>query len=183
MAPAQPSALVETGAPSMQTNIEDLHHELSQLAAAMFSGERPGHTLQPTALVNELWLRLLADRSFEFRSRPDFLAWASVAIRHVLVDHARRRNALKRGGGSARHSVQFDIASMPGVDILELDDALHALERQHPRSARVVEMIYFGGMTHAEAAQRLGVTDRTIRADWSLARAWLYRTLGDTTRQ
>ncbi len=155
-----------------------LQDDLAALARHLFAGERVDHTLQPTALVNELWLRLLADSTVQIRSRVEFLAWASRAMRHLLVDHARRKGAQKRGGG-ATHIPLADAPGRPGVDLLELDEALNLLEQRHARSARVVEMRFFGGMTDAEVAERLGVSDRTVRADWTLARAWLFRALGD----
>ena len=155
-----------------------MQRELQSIARHLFGHERREHTLQPTALVNELWVRVLRDGGINVRSRSEFVAWASTALRHLLVDHARKRRAQKRGGGAPRLLIHDEPAA-PGVDVLELDDALTKLETHHERSARVVEMRYFGGMTQGEVAERLGVSERTVRADWALARAWLRRTLSD----
>ncbi|MDX9911058.1 MAG: ECF-type sigma factor [Phycisphaerales bacterium] len=156
------------------------HAELGRIARHLFGSERADHTLQPTALVNELWVRMIEHNGFEVRSEAEFRAWAARAMRNILVDHARRKRAMKRGGGDA-HVVLIDIPGRPGIDVLDLHEALIRLESQHERSARVVEMRFFGGLTQAQTAERLGVTERTVRADWQLARAWLHQELLDAT--
>ncbi|MCA9311201.1 MAG: sigma-70 family RNA polymerase sigma factor [Phycisphaerales bacterium] len=157
-------------------DLESVRSDLRALARMLLSRERLAHTLQPTALLNELWLYYLKVDRVVFNSEAEVLAWASRVLRHLLVDHARRRHALKRGGRMARLSLD-DAAGRTHPDLLELNEALIRLEQRHPRSAQVVEMRYFGGMTDTEIAERLGVTDRTVRADWAAARAWLFSQL------
>jgi len=155
---------------------ERTRRDLHALAGQLLRGERADHTLQPTALLSEMWLRLLVQDGLEFETEAAFWAWASKTMRHILVDYARRRRAQKRGGGRRAGELP-DVVGAVGIDLLELDDALKRLEREHPRSARVVEMRFFGGMTEVMIAQRLGVSDRTVRSDWSMARVWLHREL------
>mgnify|MGYP001501438210 CR=1 FL=1 len=157
-----------------------VYAELRALAGAQLAHERPGHTLQPTALVHEAYLRLAGSDS-GFENRAHFLASASQAIRRVLVDHARTRNRDKRGGGRPRVDIvaadPADARAADGIDLIDLDDALRRLAEVSDRAARVVEMRYFGGMTMAEAALALGVSERTAAGDWAVARAWLRREL------
>lgn len=162
--------------PETQRVLELARLDLQLLAEHVFRGEQPGHTLQPTALLGELWLRLLGNDRVAFESPAAFRAWAATAMRHILVDHARRKRTLKRGGGRSKQPLH-DIESLRGFDLVELDDALELLTQKHPRSAQVIEMRFFGGMDTEMIADRLGVTARTVRADWSMARAWLHRTL------
>lgn len=161
-------------------DLAHFHAELQRIARHLFGSERADHTLQPTALVNELWVRLIQQGGIEVRSEAEFRAWAATAMRNILVDHARRKHAQKRGGES-RRTLLIDVPNGPGIDILELHEALTRLEIHHERSARVVEMRFFGGLTQAETAARLGVTERTVRADWTMARAWLHQVLTDST--
>lgn len=158
-----------------------LDEELRELARAYFAGERPGHTLQVTAIVNEVWLHLARRPEIQSLSRGAFRAWASAAIRHILVSHARAKAAQKRGGGWTRRPADelLAAASLRPEQLIELSDELDALASTHPRSARVVEMRFFGGMTDAEIAAELGVTDRTVRKDWATARAWLVARLSE----
>jgi RNA polymerase sigma-70 factor (ECF subfamily) len=156
--------------------------EMRRLAAAYLRGERPGHTLQPTALVHEAYLRMAGGRDPGPRSRTQFVALAARTMRNVLVDHARHRNAKKRGGG--RRPVTLDTsafadAAVP-VAIEDLADALDELARLSERQARVVELRYFGGLTIEETGQVLGVSGMTVKRDWALARAWLYRALSNS---
>ena len=155
---------------------EQTRRDLHALAGQLLRGERANHTLQPTALLSEMWLRLLVQDGLEFETEAAFWAWASKTMRHILVDYARRRRAQKRGGGRRAGELP-DVVGAVGVDLLELDDALKRLEQEHPRSARVAEMRFFGGMTEVMIAQRLGVSDRTVRSDWRMARVWLHRAL------
>ncbi len=150
--------------------------ELRAVAAVIFSRERVGHTLQPTAIVNEAWLRLAQSGTVQPEDRELFLALAAATIRRVLVDHARRHLAQKRGGG--RRGSEQDVELAAGTDdwaeeALALESELELLATLHPRSAQVCEMRYYGGLSDAEIALRLGVSDRTVRQDWATARAWL----------
>jgi RNA polymerase sigma-70 factor (ECF subfamily) len=166
---------VESEAPNQSTDewAGLLLRELRAIAATHFSGQPPGHTLQPTALLGELWLRA-AGRELRFDSPAAFKSWASAAIRSVLVDHARRRRAAKRGGGVRPIPLEgLQIAAGRELDVLEFESELCALEDLHSRSARVVQLRFYGGMTDAEIAQQLGVSERTVRDDWVMARAWL----------
>jgi RNA polymerase sigma factor (TIGR02999 family) len=158
--------------------LADVYDCLRELATAWFRAERAGHTLQPTALVHEAYLRLsAADRQIEERTR--FGGAAALAMRRVLVDHARRRNATKRGGDLVR--LDLGLVDPEGdsrdVDVLVLDEALTSLAAEHERAARVVELRFFGGLTVDQAASLLDVSPRTIELDWRFARAWLLERL------
>jgi RNA polymerase sigma factor (TIGR02999 family) len=151
-----------------------VYTELRRLAASKMRGERPDHTLTPTALAHEAWLRL-ADSEDDFSSRAHFFGVAANAMRRILVDHARARNAVKRGGGVVIRLEDIDIAA-PESDntLMALDEALDALFKKDPRAARVVEMRYFSGLAHTEIAEVLNVDRRTVDRDWAFARAWLF---------
>lgn len=155
--------------------------ELRSVAALLLRRERPGHTLQPTALVHEAYIRLGARLGEAWRNaigEASFRVYAARAMRHILIDHARRHASDKRGAGWLR--VEFvDSAVEPpnALDLIALDDALEALARLDPRKARVVELRYFAGLSVAETAAALGVATSTVDADWSFARAWLARRL------
>lgn len=155
--------------------------QLRLIAAQALRGERPGHTLQPTALANEAFLRLV-DQRVAWNDRVHFFAIAATAMRRVLVDHARARARLKRGGGSDRVALPPEaIAGDDGtgvVDCLALDEALEALRALHERQARIVELRFFGGMAMRDIAELLGVSLRSVEGDWAMARAWLRRRLG-----
>jgi RNA polymerase sigma factor (TIGR02999 family) len=155
-----------------------VYAELRAIAGAQLAHERPGHTLQPTALVHEAYMRLAGSES-GFENRAHFLASGAQAIRRVLVDHARTRKREKRGGGAARVDITSvdpaDQRASSEVDLIDLDDALRRLAEVSERAARVVEMRYFGGMTMPEVAVALGVSERTAAGDWAVARAWLRR--------
>jgi RNA polymerase sigma factor (TIGR02999 family) len=146
---------------------------LRRLAAAKLANEAPDHTLQPTALVHEAYLRLFGDQQFD--GRGHFFAAAAEAMRRILVNHARDRNRLKRGGG--RRRVDLDrltgLAAASDDDLLELDDALDRLARDYPAAAELVKLRFFGGMTLGEAAEALDLPRRTADRHWSFARAWL----------
>ncbi len=154
--------------------------ELHAIARRQLARERHPVTLQTTALVHEAYLRLVDDERVTSRGRAYFFAAVARAMRQVLVDAARRRNAVKRGG--AVPLVTLDGAELPvdayASEILDLDRALEELARLNPRQTRVVECRFFGGMSVPETAAALGVSERTVKGDWTLARAWLYRTLG-----
>jgi RNA polymerase sigma factor (TIGR02999 family) len=147
------------------------------------AAERPGHILQATALVNEAYLRLIDWKDVQWQNRAHFFAVASQIMRRVLVDVARTRDREKRGGGQLHVSLSEagDVAAGPlarGVDLLALDDALKSLEALSARQSRVVELRFFGGLSLEEAAHVLDVSVGTVRRDWSLAQAWLFRELG-----
>lgn len=159
-----------------------VYDELRRVAASALRRERAGHTLQPTALVHEAYVRLAAEPGERWRDRTHFLATAALAMRRILVDHARRRNALKR-----RHDerqVPLDTlaaaADTPDVDILALDRALLDLAALDPRQARVVELRFFGGLSVEETAEVVGASIRTVKRDWQAARAWLRRAMAQT---
>lgn len=155
-----------------------VYAELRAMAASQLAHERSGHTLQPTALVHEAYLRLAGSEA-GFENRAHFLASGAQAIRRVLVDHARTRNRDKRGGGAARVDIASvdpaDTRATSEIDLIDLDDAMRRLAEVTERGARVVEMRYFGGMTMAETAVALGISERTAAGDWAIARAWLRR--------
>jgi RNA polymerase sigma factor (TIGR02999 family) len=156
-----------------------VYDELHRMAAHYMRGERPGHTLQTSALVNEVYLRLADYKQMQWQDRAHFFAVAAQAMRRILIDFARARQNLKRGGGAERVSLDEALVVTPagGTDLLALDEALGRLDKLNPRQARMVELRYFGGLSEEELAEVLGVTTRTVRRDWSLARAWLYREL------
>lgn len=158
---------------------ELVYAELRRQAAGQLRAERAGHTLQPTALAHEAYLRMVGRGEFPWQNRAHFMAVAARAMRAILVDHARRRNALKRGGGVTPERVDTFVARDDGGAIRfdDLDAALHDLARLNERQARVVELRYFGGLNIEETAEVLGVSAMTVKRDWATARAWLYREL------
>ncbi len=152
-----------------------VYDELRAVAARMLAGERPGHTLPPTALVHEAYLRLIDQSRTDWANRAHFCGVAAGIIRRILVDHARARLTAKRGGDRER----LDVTDMetPGqassLDLLSLDEQLQELERLHPRHRRVIELRFFGGLSVEETARVLGVSAETVKLDWRAARAWL----------
>ena len=160
-----------------------VHDELRRIARGCMRGERPGHSLQATALVNEAYLKLVGAQQVNWQDRVHFLAVSARLMRRILVDAARSKNYQKRGGGA--QPVTLDeglVVSEPGRDLIELDEALDALASVDPRKARVVEMRFFGGLTVEESAAALDVSPDTIMRDWRLAKAWLLRELRGGTR-
>lgn len=156
-----------------------LYHEIRVLARQRLSGERPNHTLNTTALVNELFLRV-ANSGQQFRSESEFAAAASQIMRRILVDHARAHRRHKRGDGQLPlqlSSLTFDISQDQVVGVEVLDEALTRLAQIDERQARVVEMRFFGGLSAAEIAGQLGVSSKTVKRDWATARSWLKATL------
>lgn len=156
-----------------------VYQELHQAASRLLRREQPGHTLQPTALVNEAFLKLTGARLPETEGRAHFVGLAARAMRQILVDHARRRQAARRGGGVVAVTLE-NVGAEPAVpidDMLALNDALDQLAGMHPRMAQVIEYRYFGGLTEEETARLLEVTVRTVQRDWTRARAWLYQAL------
>jgi len=159
-----------------------VYAELRKLASAYLRGERSDHTLQPTALVHEAYLRLATLRSSKFDNRVHFFGAAATAMRRILVDHSRRHRAGKRGSGVA--TVDLDLAESvgidPRVDLLSLDQALERLAAISPVKERVVELRYFGGLSIEETAELLDVAPATVKRHWAFARVWLYRELGES---
>lgn len=167
--------------------IAGLTDELRLVAASMLASERPDHTLQPTAMVNELWLRMLPRNGrapCQFNSKAAFMAYASRAIRNILVDHARRKLAIKRGGAVETHRTDCDELPgplweiLPGVSVIELEDELTLLEEYQPLAVRVFEMRYFVGMTLSEIAEWLDMPLSGVKGEWGYAQAWLANRLG-----
>jgi RNA polymerase sigma-70 factor, ECF subfamily len=155
------------------------YDELRKLAGTYLRGERAGHTLQPTALVHEAWVRLADYARHDGTSRERFVAEAATVMRHILVDHARARNAAKRGGGEGRAAMHDDalmVSAHTGadaLDILALDEALERLRAIDPAQARLVELRFFGGLTLSEAAALMSLPQRTADREWRCAKAWL----------
>ena len=152
-----------------------VYDELRKLAAQRMAHEAPGHTLQPTALVHEAWLRLVNAEAHGFQNRGHFFAAAAEAMRRILIDHARRKSARKHGGGLQRVDLdQIDVPARADDDtLLGINDCREALSREDPKAAELVKLRFFGGLSVEEAAQAMGVTDRTARRYWRFARAWL----------
>ena len=156
-----------------------VYAELHRLAKRYMGHEHAGHSLQTSALVNEAYLRLVEAHGVRWQNRAHFFAVSAQIMRRILVDFARSRQNLKRGGGALQVTLDEGLIISPesGVDLLALDEALDKLAVLNPRQSRVVELRYFGGLNEEEAAEALKVSPRTVRHDWSLARAWLYREL------
>ena len=158
-----------------------VYDELRQLAAAILRLERPGHSLQPTALVNEAYLRLVDATKVEWQGRAQFLALAARLMRQILVDHARAHGAEKRGGDRVRVTLSDDSEGARGpeaLDVLDVDEALDELAAHDARKARVIELRFFAGLEMKEVAEVLRIGMTTAEDDWYFARAWLRRRLG-----
>jgi len=171
-------ASIEQGDPRAAEQLLPLvYDELRKLAAARLAQERPGQTLQATALVHEAYLRLVGDDGPPWNSRGHFFAAAAEAMRRILVDRARRKAAAKRGGEFARIELDPDLALAPEVkeDLIALDAALERLAAEYPVQAEVVKLRYFGGLSLPDAASALGLSERTAGRHWAFARAWLRR--------
>ena len=155
-----------------------VYEELRRLAHHYMRGEREGHTLQTTALVNEAYLRLVGIDGMRWRDRAHFFAMAATLMRRVLVDYARQRGREKRGAGVAVTSLdEHAVAAQPGVDIVALDDALERLASVDPQQSRVVELRFFAGLSVEETAEALGISPATVKRDWATAKLWLYNEL------
>jgi RNA polymerase sigma factor (TIGR02999 family) len=156
-----------------------LYDELHRLAEGYLSHENAGHTLQPTALVHEAYLRLVDQRRVDWRNRAQFLGVAAGIMRRILVDHARSRAALKRGQGAVPVSLSLVEAPSgePDVDMIALEEAVERLTALDARKGQVVELKFFGGLSAREIAEVLGVSDATVEREWTFARAWLYRAI------
>lgn len=160
-----------------------VYDELHRLAGGLMRRERPEHTLQATALVHEAYLKLVDQTRVQWRNRTHFFAVAALAIRRILVDHARTHRRQKRGGGGVKVALEDKLAAVgtPVVDIIALDEALARLADYRPEEARIVEYRFFAGLTTTEVAELLGTTTRTVERKWRYARAWLYQAL-ETSR-
>lgn len=159
-----------------------VYEELRRLAAAYLRRERPGQTLQPTALVHEAYLRLLKDRPDRWQNRAHFCAIAAHSMRQILIERARARGARKRGGAQPRVTldeslVAADGRDSPSIDLVALDSALSRLEAIDAEQARLVELRFFGGLTIEETAEAMNISPATVKRHWSVARAWLAREL------
>ena len=155
-----------------------VYKELRRLAAHYMRGERPGHTLQTSALVNEAYLRLAGHEEIQWQDRAHFFAVAAQAMRRILVDHARRRDNLKRGGGALRVALDDDAVIVSAgrvAEVVALDEALARLAEVAPRKSQLVELRFFGGLSIEETAEVLGVSPGTVMRDWTFAKAWLRR--------
>ena len=154
-----------------------VHSELRRIAQRQMSQERPGHTLQATALVNEAYLKLAGQQGFDWQNRAHFFADCAQVMRHILIDHARAHARDKRGGGAVKVSLNdaLVVAEDQVAHFIALDEALRVLERLDPQKGKIVELRYFGGLSVEEAAEVMNVSPRTVRREWQRARAWLYR--------
>jgi RNA polymerase sigma factor (TIGR02999 family) len=159
-----------------------VYTELREIAQGCLRNERPGHTLQPTALVHEVFIKLVDQTRVNYRGRTHFLALSAQAMRRILVDHARGKARDKRGGGRPRIELDesLTVSAQRDEDLLALDEALEKLAKLDPRQAKIVEMRFFGGMTVEEVAEALGVSKRTIESEWTMVRAWLRREMSVT---
>jgi RNA polymerase sigma-70 factor, ECF subfamily len=156
-----------------------VYKELRQIAARYMGHERPGHTLQTTALVHEAYLKLVDSPSPNFQNRAHFLAVSAQVMRHILVDHARARARDKRGGPQSNLPLEEGLVFAPerSSDLVEIDAALEKLAEFDPRQAKIVELRFFGGLTVEETAAVLDISPKTVKRDWSIAKAWLRREL------
>jgi RNA polymerase sigma factor (TIGR02999 family) len=154
-----------------------VYDEMRKLAAKYLRQQRPDHTLQPTALVHEAYVKLIDVSKVEWQDRAHFFAVAARTMRHILVDHARAIAADKRGGGQRTISLDEAVSFSRNrdVDLLELDDALNMLARQDPQQSRIIELRFFGGMTIEETAAVTNISPASVKREWATARAWLYR--------
>jgi RNA polymerase sigma-70 factor (ECF subfamily) len=160
-----------------------VYQELRRLAGYYMRRERPGHTLQTSALVNEAYMRLVDYKQMRWQSRAHFFAVAAQAMRRILVEHARKRHFAKRGGGAVQ--VSFDeaatVSAKQAADLIALDDALTSLEAIDPRKSRIVELRYIGGLNIEETAEVLDISPATVQREWRAAKAWLYREIKEGT--
>jgi RNA polymerase sigma factor (TIGR02999 family) len=160
-----------------------VYAELHRMAERYLRRERQGHTLQPSAIVNEAYLRLLGRQSSDWQNRAHFFAVAAQSMRRILVEHARHRDAKKRGGQGARYLLDTVVLTEPrSVDLIALDDALAKLTALDPEQGQVVELRFFGGLTEDEIAEALSVSSRTVKRKWVAAKTFLYRELSGSDR-
>jgi RNA polymerase sigma factor (TIGR02999 family) len=157
-----------------------VYNELRRLAAHLLRREQAGHTLQPTALVHEAYLRMIDQTRVDWHSRAHFLALAAQMLRRVLVDHARAKHRAKRGSGRVVLSLQEVPGPAPNLDVVALDEALCELARIDAQQSRIVELRFFAGVSIEETAASLGISPATVKRDWAVARAWLFRQLTES---
>lgn len=175
LVPAAPGSAAGNGGDP----IAAIYVELRRIARTLMRGEHAQITLQPTMVVHEAWLRLASTAPPDMRDPSDHLALAVHVMRHVIVDHARRRNSAKRGGGEAgRLDQTVDMLTARGLEPVEVDEALDRLARRDPQAARIVELRVFAGMTVEETAALMAISPRTVKRDWAMAKAWLRREIG-----
>jgi RNA polymerase sigma factor (TIGR02999 family) len=160
--------------------IEAVYSDLRRMAHGIFASERPDHTLQPTALVHEAWLRIFSGAEVDWRGRSHFYAVAACQMRRILVDHAREFRAAKRGNGLKVVLDENQASPSKACEIAEVDELLDRLERSDPEAAEVVEMKFFAGMTDEEVAAELGCSRSGVRRHWAFAKAWLVRQMTDS---
>jgi RNA polymerase sigma-70 factor (ECF subfamily) len=162
---------------ALERLVPAVYRELRRMAKRRMALENPDNSLQPTALVNELYLRLVDTTGVNFRDRSQFFALAAQMMRRILVDAARARAASKRGGGDAKVAFEEGVFAAPTKDreMVALDDAMKALAKEDPRKAQAVELRFFGGLSIEETAEVLGISVQTVRRDWNFAQAWLSR--------
>jgi RNA polymerase sigma factor (TIGR02999 family) len=183
--PTQLTQLLRDWGAGDQQALDDLmpivYRELHRLADHYLRRERPDHTLQPTALVHEAYLRLVDQRGITWQNRAHFFGVAAQLMRRILVDHARRHRAAKRGGAAPKITLERVAAGSEerAEDVLALDEALSRLARLDPRQERIVELRYFSGLTVEDTAEALGISPATVKREWSMARAWLSREIRD----
>jgi RNA polymerase sigma-70 factor (ECF subfamily) len=181
VSPQQVTVLLEEWSHGSEAALNELiplvEAELHRLARQYISREHPGHTLQTTALVNEAYLRLVQVHDVHWQNRAHFFAISARIMRRIMIEHARKRQQLKRGGGALRITLDEGaiIADERSAELLALDEALEVLTVKYPRKAEVVELRFFGGLTVPEAAAVLKVDERTVKRDWEFARAWLHQ--------
>jgi RNA polymerase sigma-70 factor, ECF subfamily len=166
---------------ALEELLPQVNDQLRRIAAAYLRKERPGHTLQPTALVNEAFLKMVDQKEVRWENRAHFFAAAAKLMRWVLMDHAKARNREKRGGGAFRVTFEEGInwSKDEGLDFEALHQALEKLEKQDERRGRVVELRFFGGLSIEEIAEVLQTSPATVKRDWTMARAWLFRELSE----
>lgn len=183
--PHEVTRLLQEWASGSQSALDALtplvYAELRRLAASYMRNEQPGHTLQPTALVHEAFLRMVSRTAPDCQNRSDFYGLAAHLMRQILIDHFRTRQAVKRGGQLVRLSLEEDLIGSrdQDVDLMALDEALVRLDAVDRRKAQVVELRFFGGLSVEETAEALKVAEKTVRRDWQFAKAWLLHELGE----
>ena len=166
--------------PKRDELLMQVYDELRRIAATYLRGERPDHTLQPTALVHEAYLRIIEQDNVAWRSEEHFVGVAAMMMRRVLINHAKSHKRQKRGGGSYKIAIaDAELATQDGIDMVDLDEALERFSLEHTDESRIVELRFFGGLSIAETARVLGVSESTVERDWKFARTWLLRELGN----
>lgn len=172
-------SVAQSGSLNLEVLLAQIYDELRSIAGSYLRNERSDHTLQPTALVHEAYSRLVDQTQIPWSDAAHFRAITAKIMRQVLIDHARKHNAIKRGGDRLKVTLSDTdgAAQLNTLDLLELDEAMNNLRTLDERKAQVVELLFFGGMTHKEAAGVVGVSQKTIEADWYMARAWLGKQL------